>query len=88
MGYLKVGTMSNIYKLLVILVLSGCAGGASQYQLNSAMQKANEAAANCGPQALPSDVSLAWEMYSSKHLSHLLLASWYGYGCPLASFST
>ena len=53
--------MSNIYKLLVILVLSGCAGGASQYQLNSAMQKANEAAANCGPQALPSDVSLAWE---------------------------
>lgn len=45
----------------VSFVLTGCAGGASQYQLNSAMQRADKAAANCGAQAMPSDVSLAWE---------------------------
>lgn len=43
------------------LTLTGCAGGASQYQLNSAMQKADKAAANCGTQAMPSETSLAWE---------------------------
>lgn len=53
--------MKKFAIIAILFTLTGCAGGASQYQLNSAMQKANEAAANCGPQALPSDVSLAWE---------------------------
>ncbi len=45
----------------ILMILTGCAGGASQYQLNSAMQKADKAAANCGTQAMPSETSLAWE---------------------------
>ncbi len=53
--------MKKFTIIAVLFTLTSCAGGASQYQLNSAMQKANEAAANCGPQALPSEVSLAWE---------------------------
>ncbi|MBK7362125.1 MAG: hypothetical protein IPJ01_07470 [Micavibrio sp.] len=53
--------MKKLTIIAVLFTLTSCAGGASQYQLNSAMQKANEAAANCGPQAMPSDLSLAWE---------------------------
>lgn|GEM_PF-2841673 len=51
-------------KLIVIALVSllaGCVTGASQSQLNTAMEKANLAAANCPVQAMSPEVQVGWE---------------------------
>jgi hypothetical protein len=53
--------MKSLFILGSLLILTSCAGGASQYQLNSAMKKAETEAFNCPMQSVPSEVASAWE---------------------------
>ncbi|MGQ0527423.1 MAG: hypothetical protein ACT4OY_05255 [Alphaproteobacteria bacterium] len=54
--------MNKYIFIISFLALSGCVTGASQNQLNSAMQKAEQASANCPMAAMPYELSSAWEM--------------------------
>lgn len=56
------GADMRLFALFVaLLMLQSCAGGASQSQLNSAMNRAEQAAANCSVMAMPTELSMAWE---------------------------
>lgn len=46
--------------IVLCLFLTSCSGGASQYAMNSAMNKANLEAQNCPSQAVPSQIENAW----------------------------